>query len=59
MKVYLNHKLTRGARRTLNAFSSVLLNLLQQEKFEKITVNQICTDACYPRTTFYNYFEDK
>lgn len=59
MKVDLNHKLTRGARRTLNAFSSVLLNLLQQEKFEKITVNQICTDACYPRTTFYNYFEDK
>ena len=58
MKYDLNNRTNRFAERTLLAFSSTLMAILETKEFEKITVGEIC-DACnYPRATFYNYFDD-
>lgn len=52
-------RLTRGAKRTLNAFSKALADMISHQSFESVTVNALCEQADYPRSTFYNYFEDK
>jgi len=59
MKIDINQPLTRNAQRVLNDFSDALFQLVREQAFEKITVNDLCELANYPRSTFYNYFEDK
>lgn len=59
MKYDVSKKPTRGAQRTLDAFSGSLLALLAEQPFEQVTVNELCQRAGYPRATFYNYFDDK
>ncbi|WP_101723593.1 TetR/AcrR family transcriptional regulator [Eggerthella timonensis] len=59
MKYDVTRKPTRGAQRTLDAFSGSLLTLLAEQPFEQVTVNELCQRAGYPRATFYNYFDDK
>ena len=59
MKYDITKKATRGAERTLEAFSSKMFDLLSAKPFEEITVNELCEKANYPRATFYNYFDDK
>ncbi len=59
MKYDLSKKPTRGARRTLDAFTGALLELLTERSFESVTVNELCQRSGYPRATFYNYFDDK
>jgi len=59
MKYDLTKVPTRGAQRTLDAFSCTLFTLLSCKSFEEITVNMICDYCNYPRATFYNYFDDK
>ena len=59
MKYDVSKKPTRGAQRTLDAFSRSLLALLAEQPFEQVTVNELCQRAGYPRATFYNYFDDK
>ncbi len=59
MKYDLNQKITRGAQRTLSAFSQSMFTLLAKESFEKIKVNELCELSNFPRATFYNYFQDK
>ena len=59
MKYDLTKPTTRGARRTLEAFRRALLDILEEQPFEAITVNALCERADYPRATFYNYFDDK
>lgn len=59
MKYDLSKKPNRGASHTLETFSSTMISLLQEKPFEKITVNEICMEANFPRATFYNYFDDK
>lgn len=58
MKYDLNNKTNRFAERTLLAFSSTLMQLLETKRFEDITVRKICEACNYPRATFYNYFDD-
>lgn len=58
MKFDLNNKTNRFAKRTLAAFSSTLMQMLETKRFEEITVNALCTECDYPRATFYNYFDD-
>lgn len=58
MKYDLNNKANRFAERTLLAFSSTLMQLLEKKRFENITVGEICEKCNYPRATFYNYFDD-
>ncbi|WP_054700410.1 TetR/AcrR family transcriptional regulator [Secundilactobacillus odoratitofui] len=59
MKYDLSRQPTKGAQRTLSAFSSAMFDLLELESFETISVNEICERCDYPRATFYNYFDDK
>lgn len=59
MKYDINKELTRGAKRTLNDFKTMMFTLLSEKSFEEITVGELCKRANYPRATFYNYFEDK
>lgn len=59
MKYDLSKKPTRGAQRTLEAFSKTMFQLISEQPFEEINVNQICQISNYPRATFYNYFDDK
>lgn len=59
MKYDLTKKRTRGAQRTLDAFSGAMFTLVAQEAFDKINVNEICKISNFPRATFYNYFADK
>ncbi len=59
MKHDVSKPLTKGAKRTLDAFSMEMLTMLSEKPFEEITVWQLCEAVQYPRATFYNYFEDK
>ncbi|MBY9079357.1 TetR/AcrR family transcriptional regulator [Paenibacillus sp. CGMCC 1.18879] len=59
MKYDLNKKITRGAQRTLEAFSNTMFDLLAKKSVESITVNELCEISNFPRATFYNYFDDK
>lgn len=59
MKYDLSKKLTNGAQRTLEAFSTTMLQLIAKKNFDEITVNELCQISKYPRATFYNYFYDK
>lgn len=59
MKRDPDKKLTISARRTLHDLQDVLVDLLENEPLEKITVRELCERAMIPRATFYNYFEDK
>lgn len=45
-------------KRMLNDFSSALFDLLKSKQLENITVAELCEKVNYPRSTFYNYFED-
>lgn len=45
--------------KTKKALSSSLLQLLEQQLFQTITVNLICDNALVHRTTFYKHFYDK
>jgi AcrR family transcriptional regulator len=58
MKISQEKKNTNTAKRTINAFSSALIDLLQKNKLEQITITMLCEESTYPRSTFYNYFED-
>lgn len=46
-------------RRTYKLLSESLLDLLSENKFEDISVTDICENAMIHRTTFYKHFEDK
>ncbi|MCL1632756.1 TetR/AcrR family transcriptional regulator [Sporolactobacillus sp. CPB3-1] len=59
MKYDLSKKVTRGAQRTLDAFSKTMFSLLSEKSFEEIRINELCDISNFPRATFYNYFDDK
>lgn len=59
MKYDLSKKQTKGAKRTLDSFSSAMFKLLTKKSFEKININELCEITSIPRATFYNYFDDK
>ncbi|WP_055428123.1 TetR/AcrR family transcriptional regulator [Bifidobacterium aesculapii] len=59
MKKDLNAKLSRGALRTLDAFSGAMIDLLRTKPLTSISVNELCERSSYPRATFYNYFDDR
>lgn len=58
MKIDRAAKNKNFTKRLLSDFSSGLLELLQEKKLESITIAQLCERTNYPRSTFYNYFED-
>lgn len=58
MKLDKVDKTKSFTKRLLNDFSGALLGLLQEKKLESITIAELCAKTNYPRSTFYNYFED-
>ncbi len=46
-------------KRTKKLLTEALMELLQQNSFEKIGINDICKKAMVHRATFYNHFGDK
>lgn len=46
-------------KKTQRALALSLLTLLEQTSFQKITVNDLCTEAMVSRSAFYSHFEDK
>ena len=58
MKYDLSGGVSRSAGRVFTAFRRALFNLLQRQSFESISVQALCNEADYPRSTFYNYFDD-
>lgn len=45
--------------RTVRDFQNALETLLQTKPFDKLTVDQICSEALLHRSSFYRYFHDK
>ncbi|BCN30962.1 TetR/AcrR family transcriptional regulator [Anaeromicropila herbilytica] len=58
MKLSKEKRTTNTAKRTVSAFSNALIRLLQKNALEQITITMLCDESTYPRSTFYNYFED-
>ena len=46
------------SKRLLQDFTNATFSLLQKKKLESITIGELCEFTNYPRSTFYNYFED-
>lgn len=51
--------LTNKQTRTRLDLIRTMESLLSRQKFEDITINDICEEALLTRTTFYRYFVDK
>ena len=51
-------KTSRFAKRTLADFSERMIVMLADMPLEEISVQKICDMCNYPRSTFYNYFDD-
>ena len=58
MKFKLSDKTSRFAKRTLADFSERMIVMLADMSLEEISVQKICDMCNYPRSTFYNYFDD-
>ena len=58
MKFKLSDKTSRFAKRTLAEFSERMIVMLADMSLEEISVQKICDICNYPRSTFYNYFDD-
>lgn len=59
MKYDLNKKQTIGAKRTLLQLRNTFGTLLSEKSFDSIQVLEICERSMIPKSTFYNYFDDK
>ena len=59
MKFDYTKEMPVGRRRNLNALDRAFLSLLMEKNFDDISVKDICDRAMVPKSTFYNYFEDK
>lgn len=58
MKLDQVDKSRNFTKRLLNDFSTCLFKLLQEKRLEDVTIGELCAQTNYPRSTFYNYFED-
>ena len=58
MKYDVSNGVSRSAGRVFTAFRNAIFSLLQSQSFESISVQMLCNAADYPRSTFYNYFDD-
>lgn len=55
----MEQKLDLRVQRTYKMLTDALLTLLQEKKFEQITVGELCERAMVRRATFYKHFGDK
>lgn len=59
MKFDIKKRTDIGTARTIKTIESALIELLKTNAFEDLTIQNICSESMVPRSTFYNYFEDK
>lgn len=57
--MYIAVKKDIRVARTRQALIDAMRDLLETRRFDAITVNDLCIQACVSRTTFYQHFEDK
>lgn len=58
MKLDHVNKERNFSKRLLSDFFNGLMELLKEKRLEEITIGSLCEKCNYPRSTFYNYFED-
>ena len=46
-------------QKTYMGLHNAFTDLLEEKRFENITVNELCEKAMIRRTTFYKHFADK
>ncbi len=59
MKFNSDEQLTMGAKRTLLILRASMARLLKKKNFNSIKTSELCAESLIPKSTFYNYFEDK
>ena len=59
MKLDNNKDLTNGARRTLKSLKTAFITLLTKKSFDELKIQDLSKESMIPRSTFYNYFDDK
>ena len=55
----MEEKMDLRIQKTYLALRTAFINLLEEKRFEDITVNELCDRAMIRRTTFYKHFADK
>ena len=55
----MDERMDLRIRKTYLALHNAFLALLEEKRFEDITVNELCDRAMIRRTTFYKHFADK
>ena len=55
----MEQKLDLRIRKTYLALHNAFVSLLEEKRFEDVTVNELCDRAMIRRTTFYKHFADK
>lgn len=55
----MEEKLDLRIRKTYLALHNAFESLLEEKRFEELTVNELCERAMIRRTTFYKHFADK
>ena len=55
----MDEKLDLRIIKTYLALHNAFIELLEEKRFEDITVNELCDRAMIRRTTFYKHFADK
>lgn len=55
----MDEKMDLRIRKTYLALHNAFVALLEEKRFEDITVNELCDRAMIRRTTFYKHFADK
>lgn len=58
MKIDEKDKNRSFSKRLLEDLTEGLIKILKEKSLESITVGELCRVTNYPRSTFYNYFED-
>lgn len=59
MKLDFRAEMTTSQKRTTKIIVSTFFLLLTKKNFDDISVQEICRASLIPRSTFYNYFDDK
>lgn len=55
----MEEKMDLRIRKTYLALHNAFISLLEEKRFEELTVNELCDRAMIRRTTFYKHFADK
>ena len=55
----MDEKMDLRIRKTYLSLHNAFVALLEEKRFEDITVNELCDQAMIRRTTFYKHFADK